>query len=114
MELILFRSPKYEKQSVPPLLGTALSLVFLAGLGLIVALYSTETLRCSMVANQVGCQTMTSAADCDNLLTATCTTKCSQTPYTYCADFQQTTMAFMSPSCNDVSVSTRWINHKPL
>lgn len=105
-QLQLFRSPKYEEQLLPPLFGTFLSLLFLAGLAVIVVLYSTETLRCSMVPNQIGCQTMTSAADCDNLVTATCTTKCSQTPYTYCSDWQQTTMMYGWPTPCQFSSTT--------
>ena len=77
-----------------PITNAGVSLFFLAGIGAIIFLYSSETLRCSMVANQVGCQAMTTAADCDNLLTATCSSKCNQAPYTYCADFQYTVKFF--------------------
>ena len=114
LQLALFKSPKYEEQPVPPLASTCLSLVFLLGLAAIVTLYSTEILRCSLVANQIGCQTMNSAADCDNLLTATCTSKCSQTPYTYCSDWQKTTTWVGRPypegdaACDDVVLVTAW------
>ena len=80
-EVLLFNYQTNEKDHEAPLTSTFLSLLFIAGVGVIVALYSGETLRCSVQQNQVGCQTMSSVSDCDNLLLVSCSTACGGTPY---------------------------------
>lgn len=73
-----------EPYDPAPATNQAVSALFVAGVAVLVALYSTTTLRCSTQENQVGCQAMNSVKDCDNLLLASCTTQCGGTPYYYC------------------------------
>ena len=73
-----------EPYDPAPATNQAVSALFVAGVAVLVALYSTTTLRCSTQENQVGCQTMNSVKDCDNLLLASCSTQCGGSPYYYC------------------------------
>ena len=75
------KEPPYDPA---PLTNQAVSALFVGGVAVLVALYSTTTLRCSTQQNQVGCQTMNSVKDCDNLLLASCTTQCGGNPYYFC------------------------------
>jgi len=94
LDLLLFRADEEDKEHPAPVTSRAVSIVFVAGCTLILALYSSETLRCSVQENQVACLKMTSVKDCDNIVQASCTTKCASTPYSYCADWKSHSMSY--------------------